>query len=243
MTDSTSESPLTKTSGLLTYYSCETGSQTQEYLLNNWLGTYPPEWVRLALIEALYRGRYKTISVESLLADWERRGQPLYHFNREFEALVCHNFPKLRFTNNSAPDSGQTSSQPLPSELIKREGQGATFFQNLSTKTDGHNSQLAPFDQSARSSASDTLPPLSPWPLTSENPQSWDSESDLSPFYELSALPEEHDAPEPHSDQQNMSEVALKVGSRSVKVAPIHQFTPDKKSSEHFQKLAAMVSE
>lgn len=89
---------ITAATGLLKYYSHDAQEQTQQERLDYWLRTYPVRWVRLALIEALYQGRYKTVSVEQLLTIWRRRGQPLYHFNPEFELLVCHDFPQTGHT-------------------------------------------------------------------------------------------------------------------------------------------------
>lgn len=79
---------------LLTYYSFEPRELSPSELSDRWLSTYPADWIRLALIEAIYQGRYKPFSVDQLLAFWQRRGQPLYHFNHEFEQLVCSNFPQ-----------------------------------------------------------------------------------------------------------------------------------------------------
>ncbi len=53
----------------------------------------PPSWIRIAVIEALYQGRYKAISVEQILSIWRRRGKILSHFNREFEAIVTVPLP------------------------------------------------------------------------------------------------------------------------------------------------------
>ena len=47
--------------------------------------------IRLAVVEALYQGRYKAISVEHILDCWRRRGQPNFHFSLEFERLICQN--------------------------------------------------------------------------------------------------------------------------------------------------------
>ncbi|MEB3164445.1 MAG: hypothetical protein VKK80_14540 [Prochlorothrix sp.] len=49
---------------------------------------YPAAWIRLAVIEALYQGRYKTVSVSQILAIWQRRNKPLCHFGREFESII-----------------------------------------------------------------------------------------------------------------------------------------------------------
>lgn len=78
---------------LLIHYSFDISRDTVEELLGEWLAVYPPYWLRLAVVEALYQGRYKTVSVEQILVMWQRRGQPLYHFNHEFESLVCSSYP------------------------------------------------------------------------------------------------------------------------------------------------------
>ncbi|MGB8702568.1 MAG: hypothetical protein WCD18_24405, partial [Thermosynechococcaceae cyanobacterium] len=92
--------PSTKanTFDLLTYYSLDTDHYPQSSkseVLDRWLQAYPEPWVRLALIESLYQGRYKTFSVEQLLALWNRRGQPVHHFSFEFAALVTHDVPRI----------------------------------------------------------------------------------------------------------------------------------------------------
>ena len=78
---------------LLIHYSFDISRDTVEELLGEWLAVYPAYWLRLAVVEALYQGRYKTVSVEQILVMWQRRGQPLYHFNHEFESLVCSSYP------------------------------------------------------------------------------------------------------------------------------------------------------
>lgn len=45
-------------------------------------------WIRSAILEALYQGRYKAFSVEQILQAWKRRGHPVRHFNSEFERIV-----------------------------------------------------------------------------------------------------------------------------------------------------------
>lgn len=78
---------------LLHHYGFDLGGCMLSQLLLDWQQHYPIAWIRLAAIEALYQGRYKAVSVEQILAMWQRRSQPLPHFNHEFERLVCHNLP------------------------------------------------------------------------------------------------------------------------------------------------------
>ena len=89
---------------LLVHYGFDLGGKKAEKLAGEWLTKYPSYWLRLAVVEALYQGRYKAVSVGQLLSMWQRIGEPLYHFNREFERLVCNNFPQdLTFESYAKP--------------------------------------------------------------------------------------------------------------------------------------------
>ncbi|WP_019499805.1 hypothetical protein [Pseudanabaena sp. PCC 6802] len=79
---------------LLQYYGFDLGDYSIAELTELWC-KYDPAWVRLAIIEALYRGRYKAVSVDQILASWQRRGEPYCLFTREFERLVCGGFTPL----------------------------------------------------------------------------------------------------------------------------------------------------
>lgn len=74
---------------LLTYYSFDLAGQTVGQLIEAWVQLHPPIWLRAAVVEALYQGRYKAVSVGHILTIWSRRGQPICHFNLEFERMVC----------------------------------------------------------------------------------------------------------------------------------------------------------
>jgi hypothetical protein len=73
---------------LVSRYGFELKGVTLLELIEDWSASYSVYWIRLAIIEALYQGRYKTISVEQILRLWKRRGQPTFHFTRDFERLV-----------------------------------------------------------------------------------------------------------------------------------------------------------
>ncbi len=79
---------------LLVHYSFDLSGYSASELVNRWQNQYPIDWLHLAVIEALYQGRYKGISVQQILAFWLRRGQATYHFNMEFERLICSKFPE-----------------------------------------------------------------------------------------------------------------------------------------------------
>ncbi len=73
---------------LLQHYSFDLGGYTIKDLTRAW-ANFKPEWVRQAVIESLFQGRYKAVSVNQILQLWERKGEPNCRYNREFERLVC----------------------------------------------------------------------------------------------------------------------------------------------------------
>jgi hypothetical protein len=87
---------------LLIHYSFDLGGYNAVDLVNRWQTQYPIYWLHLAVIEALYQGRYKAFSVQQILVFWQRRGQATYHFNMEFERLICSKFPES-LTASAAP--------------------------------------------------------------------------------------------------------------------------------------------
>jgi hypothetical protein len=79
---------------LLQHYSFDLGNRPLQVVLAEWQAVFSLDWIKLAVIEALYLGRYKAVSVEQILRSWMRREQPLPHFSYEFEHLVCDRFPR-----------------------------------------------------------------------------------------------------------------------------------------------------
>ncbi len=99
---------------LLTHYSFDLGGYSASELVKRWENQYPSNWVHLAIIEALYQGRYKAVSAQQILTLWLRRNHPSYHFNMEFERLICNKLPEDLKWNNSLP--------PLPPALPSVSG-------------------------------------------------------------------------------------------------------------------------
>lgn len=91
-----------QTLALLTCYGFELKDSTPLTLIEQWLTQYSVQWIRLAVVEALYLGRYKAVSIDHLLQSWTKRGYPHFHFNQDFERLISHKLPKILL-------------QPLPS--------------------------------------------------------------------------------------------------------------------------------
>ncbi|MBE9241635.1 hypothetical protein [Synechocystis salina] len=83
-----------QTVSLLTAYCFDLRGMAPKQVINGWLKDFSALWIRLAVIEALYLGRYKAVSVEHLLEFWHKKGQPNFHFSAEFERLVSQNLPR-----------------------------------------------------------------------------------------------------------------------------------------------------
>jgi len=113
-----SSNPLTEAAALLIHYSFEICGESVRILINRLGSTGQSGWVRLAVIEALYQGRYKAISVEQILALWHRRGQPVCHFNLEFERIVCSRIP-LDIIEQQLPSQqlADLQAQTAPAEV------------------------------------------------------------------------------------------------------------------------------
>lgn len=73
---------------LLKEYSFDVEAYQTDAVIAGWLQEFDLIWVSHAITEALYQGRYKIVSVEHILKLWQRRGQPIRHFNREFETII-----------------------------------------------------------------------------------------------------------------------------------------------------------
>ncbi len=115
---------------LLRHYSFELGHNSVDQLLADWAEQFTAAWVLLAVIEAMYQGRYKAISVEQILALWQRRGKPLPHFNRDFEQLVSQKLPRDR-TLNSKESVNPTSFPQKQGSFLSRLQELMTPFPAL----------------------------------------------------------------------------------------------------------------
>jgi hypothetical protein len=75
---------------LLKEYSFDLGGYQPSDLMHLWqkILEAEPSWIRAAVVEAIYQGRYRGYSVEQILRVWKRRGHPLRHFNQDFERVV-----------------------------------------------------------------------------------------------------------------------------------------------------------
>ncbi|NJL91801.1 MAG: hypothetical protein HC916_20010 [Coleofasciculaceae cyanobacterium SM2_1_6] len=93
MTQQNSEQEFAEIVALLNYYRFDCDRYPTDTLVLYWCIDYPLSWVKSAVVEALYQGRYKSLSVEQILQGWQRRNQPTYHFSHDFERLIYSQLP------------------------------------------------------------------------------------------------------------------------------------------------------
>jgi hypothetical protein len=235
MMDITTSQPLNFQStafALLSYYSLESEhypkSFTKGKVLGRWLKTYSEQWVCWALIESLYQGRYKAYSVEQILALWNRRGQPLYHFNPEFEIMICHDIPQ-RIEKAAVADRtvGDDSLRGIPAPIPKNEDSAVAAIPTLSesisddfrspVETEAEEIELAPAENSKRVDSQNDY-----WANVFKQPSMDTRESILS------------------SVLNNDQLLPLTFGRNGLE--PIHRFMPEAEPIEFCEKLAAIAA-
>ncbi|MFN6562156.1 MAG: hypothetical protein RMY28_020510 [Nostoc sp. ChiSLP01] len=221
---------------LLIHYSFDLSGYTANELVERWQTQYPLNWLHLAVIEALYQGRYKAVSVQQILVFWQRREQATYHFNMEFERMVCSKFPQS-LTSSAAPSLPPAKKNPVFEKVTKPKlppGKVSNGYQKSNTTTlqlNGYQKKTslaeedkhqAREDKSALKSttASDSASLLALPPAVSQRQTSSESASPVS-----------------HEPPKLLPPAAIRP--------PIGQFTPEKSDrSESFtSKLKAMSGE
>ncbi|MFZ4639042.1 MAG: hypothetical protein ACOYMP_01390 [Nodosilinea sp.] len=115
---------------LLREYSFDIDHYASEVLISQWIQEFGYRWVGNAITEALYQGRYKIISIDHILQLWQRRGQPIRHFSREFESIILGPSPLSGPTNHVDGESIPIPCPPSASELETPAVQGSTISPN-----------------------------------------------------------------------------------------------------------------
>ncbi len=108
---------------LIKSFSLELEHYSPESQVLYWLNQYRAAWIRDAVIEAVYQGRYKIISVAHLLDLWKRRGQPVCHFTSGFEQVIS---AQLGTPLHLSPS--MMSHAPKPAEAIGKSDISARSY-------------------------------------------------------------------------------------------------------------------
>ncbi|MBD2565299.1 hypothetical protein H6G95_32940 [Nostoc linckia FACHB-391] len=229
---------------LLINYSFDLSGYSANELVERWQTQYPLNWLHLAVIEALYQGRYKAVSVQQILVFWQRRDQATYHFNMEFERMICSKFPQS-LTSAPAPTLPLIKKNPtlekvtspqLPPAKI-RNGYQKTNTATLQLKSYEHKTSLSEEEskEEARENKTVLRSPLSGKFASSATLQ---LSSAVGQRQTSQESPPASPSPIPHQRQPKLLPPAAIH-------APIGQFTPEKSDrSESFtSKLKAMSGE
>ncbi len=208
---------------LLLHYSFDLSGYSASELITIWQREYPISWLHLAVIEALYQGRYKAISVQQILIFWTRRDQAAYHFNMEFERMICSKFPeRLNFLSLAVlpPSQKNSSIQTKSNPAIARIGEYSTTSDKAQQHAGEDSSSDVSTSPSFKISSESTAKQLAV--ISSQNQKQLMPQNSRS----LSAFP--------------VSQMLLASSNHP----PIGQFTPETSDrSELFtSKLKAMVS-
>ena len=270
MTESVKDSVTTTAAALLIHYSFDLHGYSADELVAWWAKAYQSHWVRSAIVEALYQGRYKAISVEQILALWSRRGQPLYHFNHEFERIVCSKFPQALVPKpNSTEEAGaiapieaplrvdwpalppslpsSTDSTPAIPPLSFTEEAGEVELPKPMRRSPPENSQV-PLAESAVAAAQSQAEsePLSEADSTNGGDLNSATPEAAIPSIESVLAEADHllsslTVEQPPVSETPATELADLAQVGQTKQTPIHQFVPKPKSSDFYTKLKAVA--
>jgi hypothetical protein len=78
---------------VIEHYGLELDDDRVDAMMVSWFEQFDPTWIVKAIVESLYRGRYKVKSVDNILKDWQRLGKPRYNFPPDYEREILHNLP------------------------------------------------------------------------------------------------------------------------------------------------------
>lgn len=79
---------------VITLYGLELDGHQVDTPIDTWFQIYDPTWIVKAIVESLYRGRYKIKSIDNILKDWQRLGKPRYGYTPEYERGILRNLPE-----------------------------------------------------------------------------------------------------------------------------------------------------
>ncbi|MEA5511435.1 hypothetical protein VB715_16810 [Crocosphaera sp. UHCC 0190] len=215
---------ITQVAVLLSRYGFELKRITIPELLEGWLDSYSVYWIRLAIVEALYQGRYKAISVEHILTLWKRLGQPTYHFTQDFERLINRNL----VWDDLTPDSMESDDVAINHQEIETVTEEITTQSITLTPVQELLKKLAPDHQiSSESSLSTSQEKV--FFLSEASPDNLDDNQDET---DLTIL---------KNDPSIVNKSTLSVQVNGYVNGQIHQFVPHGDSSEFYGKLRAVV--
>jgi hypothetical protein len=201
---------------LLIHYSFDLSGYSANELVNIWQKQFSVDWLHIAVIEALYQGRYKAVSVQQILIMWHRRGQATFHFNMEFERLICSKFPQ------SLTLQASLTLPPVPKNPSQEEPKNYPSSLVINRTSNKSPTPLEAGEQKLIKGEASSSPRL---PLNSQP---------------SSALPQRLKLPT--SSRSSIPDHQVQLVSNTTSHPPIGQFTPQptKRSESFTSKLQAL---
>ncbi|QMS90519.1 hypothetical protein HUN01_24160 [Nostoc edaphicum CCNP1411] len=228
---------------LLINYSFDLSGYSANELVERWQTQYPLNWLHLAVIEALYQGRYKAVSVQQILVFWQRRDQATYHFNMEFERMVCSKFPQSLTSSpvpalplaKKNPTVEKVTSPQLPPAKI-RNGYQYNNTATLQLKSSEPKTSLSEEEKQVDSDHKTVLKS----PLSGK----FTSSATLERLSAVSQRQTSQESPPPSPSPSHHQRQPKLLPPAAIH-APIGQFTPEKsdRSDSFTSKLKAMSGE
>ncbi|MEH2145970.1 hypothetical protein [Nostoc sp.] len=228
---------------LLINYSFDLSGYSANELVERWQTQYPLNWLHLAVIEALYQGRYKGVSVQQILVFWQRRDQATYHFNMEFERMICSKFPQ-RLTSSPAPALPPAKKDPTVEKVTSPQLPPAKIrngYQHSNTAT----LQLKSYEQKTSLSEEEGKQEDRDNKTVLKSPLSGKFASSATLQLSSTVSQRQISQESPPSSPSPFHHKRAKLLPPAAIHAPIGQFTPEKSDrSESFtSKLKAMSGE
>ncbi|TVQ22236.1 MAG: hypothetical protein EA367_04470 [Leptolyngbya sp. DLM2.Bin15] len=218
MTDLAQKTEAQKIIDLITCYSFDLGAQSADRAVAEWLSRYSLVWVRLAIIEALYQGRYKAVSVQQILMLWERRDAPIYHFTSEFARIVASPVPRNLNADEHVDVDVDVSDRP-PTDPTTEDLTLRAKLQSLRSQPAQRHKQPSPpaTPEPAQNSPAPTTSVISAAPAILET------------------------TPEPSYRSQSMTDLSLSTNATEL-IHPIQQFTPTSGTTPFYTRLQAVAA-
>lgn len=176
-------------STLMVHYCLELQDQSAQSWIDRWLQDYSIQWVTLAVVEALYLGRYKAISVEQILINWKRRGQSCHHFTHEFERVISCRFPRsFRDFQRHPAKLGRSPTPASPTSRTAQKGEMSSGDSASTTVWSAHSALQLPVTSSDRET--DFQVPLLnlPEPMTADSSSNPEPEAPTEPELQPESL-------------------------------------------------------
>ncbi|MBE9031966.1 hypothetical protein IQ266_19705 [filamentous cyanobacterium LEGE 11480] len=131
---------------LLHYYKFALDGRSSQEILQQWAAEYPVDWIRQAIVEALYQGRYKTVSVDQILQIWQRRQQAQPRFDEDFEQMI-----RKRLPQNLAHRPAESTSAVAALAADIQSNSHLPHTESTSNSADSSLAELTQFVQTRRS--------------------------------------------------------------------------------------------